>query len=44
MVTALDAVCTSCGKEIRVSTGDYFLCKRCYNDKVMNDIEKDVNN
>lgn len=43
MVTALDALCTNCGKEIRVSVGEYFLCKLCYTDKVINGIDKDVN-
>tara|TARA_R100001530_G_scaffold134948_1_gene110928 strand:- start:310 stop:444 length:135 start_codon:yes stop_codon:yes gene_type:complete len=44
MVTTIDALCANCGKEIRVSTGDYFLCGKCYNDKVINEIDKDVNN
>ena len=44
MVTTLDAICTNCGEKIRVSVGDFFLCEKCYNDKVLNDIDKDVNN
>jgi len=44
MVNCIDALCTDCGEEIRVLTGDFFLCDPCFQSRVGMEINKDINN